>query len=283
MSLLSRMESKFGRFAVPNLTVILIIGQVFLYVAREFAPGQADGDVLQRIRLIPAAVLAGEVWRLVTFLFDPPITNVFFAFFFWYMFYFMGTALEASWGTFRYNAFLFAGYIACLIGAGIACFAPGGAAMPASNGFLYGTVFLAFARLYPDFVLYIMFILPVKIKWLAILQWIMYGLAFLSGDWMMKGMIVASVANYFLFFGRDIWQGMKSSHRRMQYQARSAKAPKRLVHKCAVCGLTSESSPQTQFRYCSKCDGERCYCPEHLQNHQHVTREMASSTGEPKR
>jgi hypothetical protein len=283
MSLLSRMESKFGRFAVPNLTVILIVGQVFLYLAREFAPGQANGDVLEKIRLIPAEVMSGEVWRLVTFLFDPPQVNVLFAFFFWYMFYFMGTALEASWGSFRYNLFLLVGYIASLIVAASLYFAPGGAALPANNGFLYGTVFLAFARLYPDFVLYIMFILPVKIRWLAILQWIMYALAFLSGDWMMKGMITASVANYFLFFGHDIWQGVKSGHRRMRHKSRSVTAPKRLVHKCAVCGLTSDTAPQTQFRYCSKCDGERCYCPEHLQNHEHVTRETMSASGGPKR
>lgn len=278
MSLVSRLESKFGRFAVPNLTVILIVGQVFLYLASQIAPGHENGDTLEKIRLVPNAVMAGEVWRLATFLFDPPQMNPLFAFFFWYMFYFMGTALEAYWGTFRYNMFLFVGYLACLVGAALACLAPGGAAMPANNGFLYGTVFLAFARLYPDFVLYIMFILPVKIRWLAIAQWILYALAFLGGDWMQKGMIAASVANYFLFFGSDIWSGMRHGHRRMQHQARAMGAPKRLVHQCATCGLTSETSPQTQFRYCSKCDGERCYCPDHLQNHEHVTRE---TTGAP--
>jgi hypothetical protein len=135
--------------------------------------------------------------------------------------------------------------------------------------FLHSSVFLAFARLYPEFVLYIMFILPVKIKWLAWLQWIVYALTFLSGDWMTKGMIVASVANYMLFFGSDIWARARHGHRRMRHQARNIKGPTRLVHKCAVCGLDSETSPQTQFRYCSKCDGELCYCPEHLQSHEH--------------
>jgi hypothetical protein len=284
MSLLSRLESRFGRFAVPNLTLILIVGQVFLYVARHFAPGAADEDVLEKVRLLPAAVLSGQVWRLVTFLFDPPLDNPLFAFFFWYMFYFMGTTLEANWGTFRYNVFLLIGYLACLGSAFATYWAAAGAGaaavadLPANNGFLYGTVFLAFARLYPEFVLYIMFVLPVKIKWLAWLQWILYGLTFLSGDWMIKGMIVASVANYLLFFGREIWQGAKQGHRRMQRQARSLKGPGRLVHKCAVCGLTSETSPQTQFRYCSKCDGERCFCPDHLQDHEHVSRETTEAT-----
>jgi hypothetical protein len=287
MSVLSRLESRFGWLAVPNLTLILIVGQVFLYIARHFAPGAADEDVLEKVRLLPADVLAGQVWRIITFLFDPPITNPIFAFFFWYMFYFMGSTLESNWGTFRYNVFLLIGYVACLVSAFATYYAVKNAGlpaeligdMPANNGFLYGTVFLAFARLYPEFVLYIMFVLPVKIKWLAWLQWIFYGLTFLGGDWMVKGMVVASVANYWLFFGRDIWQGAKQGHRRMQHQARTLKGQGKLIHTCAICGLSSDTSPQTQFRYCSKCDGERCYCSDHLQNHQHVSREAAGALG----
>ena len=101
---------------------------------------------------IRPTVLDGEVWRLVTFLFDPPATNLIFAFFFWYLFYLMGTTLETSWGTFRYNVFLLIGYRG-VGGGGICAVLSRGRAriMPASNGFLYGTVFLAFARLYPDF------------------------------------------------------------------------------------------------------------------------------------
>jgi len=173
------------------------------------------------------------------------------------------------------------GYVACLIGA-FATYFITGANAPANNGFLYGTVFLAFARLYPDFVILIMFILPVKIRWIALLTWIGYAVTFISGDWMAKGMIVSVVANYLLFFGRDIWTGMRHGHRRMQFQAKALKSPGRLIHKCAVCGLTSEKSPQTQFRYCSKCDGELCYCPEHLQTHEHVSRELVGTINKPR-
>ena len=111
MSLISKLNARFGRYAVPNLTVILIAGQVFLYVAKMFNPAQG-GDVLEKVRLYPAYVLDGEVWRLVTFLFDPPATNPVFAFLFWYLFYLFGTTLEQSWGAFRYNVFLAIGYVA---------------------------------------------------------------------------------------------------------------------------------------------------------------------------
>lgn len=270
MSLLSKLEPRLRRFALPNLTVLLIAGQVFLYLVDQLKLGPGNEDLLQSIRLYPAKVLEGEIWRLLTFVFDPPTTILIFAFFFWYLFFLMGTTLEANWGDFRYNVFLGIGYIASVAMAFVMYWIDPEAQLPANNGFLYGTVFLAFARLFPDFVITLFFILPVKIKWLAMLQWIGYGLNLLFGPWIIKGMVVASVANYLLFFGSDVWRSMRKSHRRMRYQAGTLKAPGRLVHRCTICGLTSDESPQTQFRYCSKCEGTLCYCPEHLQNHEHV-------------
>jgi hypothetical protein len=269
MSLLSRLQPKFGRFAVPNLTVILIFGQVLLYVANQF--NAANGvDIVERVRFYPEKFLAGEYWRAVTFLFEPPSSNLLFAFMFWYLFYLFGTTLEVSWGTFRYNVFLLVGYVASVATAFALHFSLGGANLPASSGFLYGTVFLAFARLYPDFVLQILFVLPVKVKWLALLQWIGYAVGFLFGTWMVRAMIAASVANYLLFFGRDLWQELWHGHRRMRFQARVMGSQQRIVHKCRTCGLTSDDAPQVQFRYCSKCEGDCCYCAEHLQNHEHA-------------
>jgi hypothetical protein len=280
MTLLSRLNAKFGRYGVANVTMILIAGQVLLYVVSQLNvdPNQNAFDILDRVRMYPDRVLAGEWWRLITFLFDPPGMNVIFAFFFWYLLYMMGTTLEVNWGAFRYNVFLLVGYlasIACAFGAYFAL-GPAWPVTPASSGFLYGTVFLAFARLYPDFTMFIFFVLPVKIRWLALLQWIGYGWMFLFGGWMMKAMVLASVANYLLFFGRDIWLDIKHGHRRMLRQAQSLRSPQRIVHTCRVCGLTSEDAPQMQFRYCSKCEGDACYCAQHLRDHQHVTTDAAA-------
>jgi hypothetical protein len=280
MSLLSKLNTKLGRYGIPNLTVILIVGQAFAYIASRLDLNNQKIDILDRLRMYPDRVLAGELWRVATFLFDPPGSNVLFAFFFWYLFYLMGTTLEATWGAFRYNVYLLIGYIASIACAFGVYFATGGlAALPATNVFLYGTVFLAFARFFPDFTLYVMLVIPIKIKWLAALQWVGYGLVFLGGTWMERAMVVASVANYLLFFGSDIWRDLKHGHRRTVHQVKAKQAPSRLVHTCRTCGITSDDAPRMQFRYCSKCEGDSCYCPAHLRNHEHVVTQLAGDSG----
>ena len=139
-------------------------------------------------------MLHGEWWRLITYLFDPPRTNAIFAFFAWYIFYLMGTTLETTWGLFRYNLYLAIGYFASLAFAFLCWFATGVPGQAATNGFLYGSVFLAFARLFPDFELQLFFILPIKIKWLALLTWIGYGWTMVAADtWLTRAMVVAAV------------------------------------------------------------------------------------------
>jgi hypothetical protein len=276
MKWIDRLEAKYGRYAVPNLTMFLIVGQVLAYLANAAPGAAARGPLLGGILFEPDKVLAGQWWRVITFLFTPPPMNVLFAFFFWYLFYLFGTTLEANWGALRYNLYLLLGYVASVAMAFVAWFAAGVPGDAASNTFLYGTVFLAFARLYPDFELYIFFILPVKIRWLALLTWIVYGVTLVSAqDWMAPAMVVAATFNYLVFFGRDILQGMKHRHRRMQFQSRSlqggnVRGGPKMKHQCHVCGLSNVDEPRTQFRYCSECGGDYCYCPEHLANHEHV-------------
>jgi hypothetical protein len=271
MSLLSRLESKFRRFAIPNLTVILIAGQILMFVASSAPAGMEQAPAVHAIKLQPEKVMQGEVWRLVTYLFDPPAKNLIFAFFGWYLFYLFGTTLESVWGTFRYNVYLLSGYLSSLAMTFVGWFALGTTGESATNLFLYGTVFLAFARLYPEFVLYIFFVLPVKIRWLAMLQWFVYGVTLVAGPgWLTRLMVLAAVFNYLLFFGVEIWQNAKHGHRRMQFRARSLRRPSKIIHKCHVCGRNSDAEPLVQFRYCSRCEGDLCYCPDHVQNHQHV-------------
>jgi len=260
--LINYLEKRFGRFAIPNLTVLLIAGQVLAFGAQMVNP-----DVLERIVLIPNRVLDGEVQRLLTFMFVPPGDILFFALFAWYLFHLMGTALEHYWGTFRYNLFLLIGYLATVADGFLT---PDGFI---TFGYVQASVFLAFAWLNPYFELRIMFILPVQIRWLALLTWIGYGYGAATGTWEIKLQIAAAVLNFFVFFGREVWQRLLNGRQMMRRQAKriaSARKEPDYFHICAVCGLTDKSDPKMDFRYCSRCNGNLAYCSQHLQDHNHV-------------
>jgi len=267
MSLLSKLERFLGRFAIPNLSLYLVIGQVLFW-----GLALMTGFNLERIALLPVAVFAGEVWRLATFLFLPPsmstnTLSIVFMAFAWYIFYLMGSALEHYWGEFRYNAFIGLGW---LLTAAVAFITP---KVYATNLFLAGSVFLAFAYLNPDFTLMIFFILPVRIKWLALFQWLVYGYMLVVGPWSARLMVLAATGNFLVFFARDILQQLRTGRWRMAHQASVFAASQdehEARHRCRVCGKTDLSHPQLDFRYCSKCAGNQCYCPEHIFNHEHV-------------
>ena len=272
MSLLDRMERRVGRFGVPYVTVHLIVGQVACFIL-----GSARPELLERVNLVAGKVLEGEVWRLFTFLLIPPGLNLFWAFFAWYLFYLMGMALEGRWGVFRYNVFLLIAYLATVA---LSFATP---SVPCTNAFIGGSVFLAFAYLYPDFQLQLFFILPVRIKWLAMLTWIGYGLALIGGSWSIRLSVVASVSNFFLFFGRDVFLGMRSKERRMRTRVAEVAKEGEAFHSCAACGITDKSHPKAVFRYCTDCKPALGYCAEHIDEHEHVGDPLARSKVESRK
>lgn len=261
MNLLNKLERRFGRYALPNVTLYLVMGQALVFLFSYSR--QLD---ISRAVLVPALVLNGEWWRLLSFLFVPPSWSLIFIFFALYLFYLMGTALENHWGSFRYNLFLLAGYVLTV---GAAFLTPHGVA---TNVFIGGSVFLAFAYLFPEFQLYIFFILPVKIKWLALITWIGYAWALITGPWQTKLSVLASIGNVLLFFGSDIALRMRSGGRRMASQAREIARSREPFHRCTVCGKTDLSDPDMEFRYCPDCDGMG-YCMDHIMNHEHRGKE----------
>src|SRR5690606_40383652 len=97
--MLDFLERRFGRLAIANVTLYLIIGQAFVFFSAMF--GLLD---LRQFVLVPVLVQEGEWWRLLTFLFFPPPVNMnsmlslVFLPFAWWIFYLMGNALEHYWG-----------------------------------------------------------------------------------------------------------------------------------------------------------------------------------------
>lgn len=215
--------------------------------------------------LDPAMVLQGEWWRLITCLAAVPATNpgagILFYALFLYAFWLMGTLMESHWGPVWYNVYLWISYLSILVIAFVT-----GIPQYHVAAIMENTVLLAFGFVYADFTFMIYLIIPVKAKYIALLSWVFIALRTYSGDWTALG----SVVNFFIFFGRQILFGAKYGRYKMASQAKTILSRNRNVHKCAVCGVTDQDDSQMEFRYCSKCSQERCYCMDHILNHEHV-------------
>lgn len=263
--MLRRLETALGRLAIPHLAIYLIAGQVIFYVALIGRP-----ELIDQMVFVPGQAVSGKWWLFLTFLFIPPTTattamSVVFLIFGLYLFWIMGTALENHWGTPRFNLFMLVGYVATIAASFID---PAGMA---TNGYLLGSVFLAFAYLYPDFTIMLFFILPVKIKWLALASWVLYAVMFFSGGWQTRLVILAAASNFLLFLSGDVLRSVRGGARRMRVKAQAIQREDEAFHRCKACGATEKSRPDLEFRYCDQCKGTPCYCLEHLRSHQHTT------------
>ncbi len=269
MGLIFRLEQKYHRLAIPNITAYWIAGQVlfFLLIASDIA---GYGDIV----LVPQAVRNGEFWRVLTFMFAPKWTGILWAIIGWYVLYLIGTALENTWGAFRYNLYLLISFLATVAVAGITYFISPNAAF--GNIYIQGVVFLAFAFLYPEFQFLLFFVVPVKVKYLAYMTWVVYAYSFVAGNWAVRGMIAAATLSFFVFFGAEVYFRLRRLWRSIGYavthEPRSS-SEKTFFHRCVICGITDKSHPDSEFRYCSKCLESPCYCMDHIGDHEHVTPE----------
>lgn len=262
MNWIDKLERKLGRYAIKNL-MAYIVGITGIVYALSYFDNR--GFVIGKLTLIPQLVLRGEVWRLVTYIFIPPSTSMIWILFTLYFYYMVGGALEHEWGSFKFNIF----YLTGMIGTAAAAFITG---YGATSLYLNMSLFLAFARIYPDYELLLFFVIPVKMKYLAMLDWVLIIFTVLTGDMASKIIAIVSIMNYFLFFGRDILQRSKSSRQVHNNRRRfRSEIPRDFtIHKCTICGKTEKDDPNMDFRYCPECEGDYEYCMDHVRNHEHI-------------
>lgn len=285
---MSKFEKKFGRYAIPNLTLILILSYVAGYVI-ELLGSAAGVNLLGYLTLDPYRILHGQIWRLVTWVIVPPESLGIFTVIMLYFYYSLGTTLERTWGTYRYNVYIFSGILFTVVGSflcmGVVYLMYGSLPTEIASSYFYSgsyafstyyinlSIFLAFAATYPDMQVLLMFVIPVKVKWMGILDAVLMLYYVIKGGVFTKFAIIASLLNFVLYFYRMHRSRIspKQMHRRAQFEQKSnAGRAKVTRHKCAICGRTEEDDPSLEFRFCSKCNGNYEYCQYHLFTHEHV-------------
>jgi len=286
------LRQKFNRFCfrhrnkgIPNLMLYVSLGAAVVYVMTLYLREFTLYNLLVFDR---EAILRGEVWRLfsypLTHFTDNPVLMIISL----VCYYSLGRAMENIWGTLRFNLFYFSGIVLmdiyCMI---FGC--------RADVYYLNLSLFLSYATMYPDAQFLFLFIIPVKARILALvdLALILFGL--LTEVFPYNLFSVISIANYFLFFGKDVRNVIPVSWRvnagrlfrkkkragRQQsgtipfptagsYQATVAKPISPYTHRCHVCGRTDVTNPELEFRYCSRCAGYHCYCQDHINDHSHI-------------
>lgn len=284
MNWLDKLERKFGRYAIHNLMYYIIILYAVGFVFQMINPS----FYYNYLSLDAAAILHGQIWRIVTFIIQPPSSSLLFIIIVLYFYYVLGSNLERTWGAFRFNVYFFSGMLFHVIAA-IIVYLLTGLSLPLGTSYLNLSLFFAFAAMYPDLEFLLFFMIPIKAKWLAVIDGLYFGYTVLQAFLPAYGggyygilykanalAAVVSILNFVIFFlcsrnmkpyspkERMRKQQFKQKMRPTNHYAGGAR------HRCAVCGRTELDDPNLEFRYCSRCNGDYEYCQDHLFTHTHV-------------
>ena len=285
MKLLNKLERKYGRYAIHNLMKYVVMLYGIGLVIGTIAPGLYNIGLSLNFDMIKK----GQVWRLITFIIpNVSIYDILFVALAAYLYYMIGNALERAWGAFRFNVYFFSGVIFNILASWITYLLTGVSLSP-SLDYVYGTMFFAFAALYPNTQFLLYFLIPVKAKYLAwfdaALYIIMVVQYIMSKNYYAIIPVVVSMANFLIFFFttrnyRRISPKEFERKARFRRQMNAGRNTGNTTtqrghtvitrHKCAVCGRTELDDDRLEFRFCSKCDGNYEYCMEHLFTHEHV-------------
>lgn len=274
MKFLDRLEKKFGKYAIPNLPKYIIILYTIGVIFNLFVRGSYE----MFLALNPYQILHGQIWRLFTFLLCAPTDSILFLIFVMLFYYSICTTLEQVWGSFRFNLYILTGVLGTVIAAFLVYAVTGSAIINMDTYYLNLSLILAYAAIFPNQVVLLYGLIPIRIKWMGYLDGFFLLVSFIIGDLGMRVSIVVAMLNFILFFflSRNMQPFTpKQVHRKRQYQKAVKQAappvnPDIARHKCAVCGRTEKDDPNLEFRFCSKCNGNYEYCQDHLFTHEHV-------------
>jgi len=272
--LINSAERKFGHLAIPNLVRYLAILQGLTCLLALAAP-----DYIGKLLFDREAILNGEIWRILTCLVVPSTSSILIAVIIVFFFFMIGDGLESAWGSFRVNAYV-AGSLVLMATVILLFDAPINASLYTQPSFIvFECLIMAFAVLYPNVQILLMFIIPIKIKWLGFFAAAMLLLGigralFVSevpNAWTNALVIIGGATPFLLAFGSSFIRDQKlqaaNAVRRQKFNEGSP-GEDEAFHRCSICDATDKSHPEKEFRVAA--DGEE-YCSGHLPTKSNAT------------
>ena len=272
MKFFRKLEFRFGAVAPRGIMTYLTA----MYAAGFVISIMRPDIYFTYLSLNAEKILSGQVWRLVTFAFIPPSTDVL-AFIAVYFYYWIGSTLEQYWGTAQFNVYFFSGLLLTVLYGFIIYFVTG-LSIGVTAEYVYLSMFFSFAAMFPDMQVLLFFIIPIKMKWLALVDAAFFILQLISKPFPINLLPLVAILNFFIFCGGELLRKRPRkpsaeavNFRRESRRIRQEQEAKLYNHKCAVCGKTDRDYPNLEFRYCSRCQGYHCFCQEHINSHVHFT------------
>ena len=279
---IDKFSRKHKKFGIPQLIrYVVFISAAILIISMM----DRTRTFLGLLAFHPGLILRGQIWRLVTWVFiplDPYGYNYIFSALLLYFYYFIGTTLERVWGKTKFTIYYLLGVILNII-YGWLMWNTSFSFDWLSPNFLNLSMFFAFASIFPDQTFLLFFIIPLKAKWLALINALFFAYSIvieLYNAHLAPALLpLVALLNFFIFCGDDVIhylhpQKIRRSpdtinFRRAVRNADKEFGEKNYRHKCDVCGKTDASHPDLEFRYCSRCSGYHCFCIEHINSHIH--------------
>lgn len=255
-TIIDKLEKRFGKCAIPNITLYIVTLNALCYMLITQRP-----SFINFLTLNVDKIFKGQIWRIFTYLFIPPMTNFIFIFFALYFLYLIGSGLEAEWGSFRLNLYYLVGMVSITF---VSFLFPN---VNITNAYLNISLFLAFATIYPDFTVLLFFILPVKVKWLAWISCFFMVLSIINGTFVSAVFIFVSLLNYFIFLGPKLLAKISLRINTKVTDVPLKTKQNKPFHQCSVCESNDINNPEMTFRVCPIC--EKDFCSLHIDNHRH--------------
>jgi len=269
------LEKKLGRLAIPGFIrflavfTFMVVCIEYYYYATYSGPANEYTGYNDMLSFDADLIAEGKVWRLFSFiLISPAPPSIIWGLVTMLIMWFINDALERSWGAFKVTL-----YVVSTIGLQIAALyiAPNNldAVLSARCGnFLYASIFMATAAYLPNYEFRLFFIIPVKLKWIAVLVFALALFQTISFPYQTVSfmILIASFIPYAVVFIPNFMHRMahaqKTAERRREFQSNQIDEDD-VFHRCVKCGVTDHDNPEMDFRvasddqeYCRNCRPE---------------------------